>query len=186
MTNRSRREVHRELLRAVQSAMHCLADTHMYASSTDHPGVNALLSAPRLVELGGEPRLGIGVSYYFRVALAAGTEWRAEIVDYDFRLVTVDRYAVPTEREIFAYHFHPLETPAVVFPHLHVESDMVVTGRPLKRVHFRTGHITLQDFLRVLTRDFDVRPRQSYVETNSRVLDDTERRLSDLALLAAY
>lgn len=61
-----------------------------------------------------------------------------------------------------------------------MSSTLDAAGRPLKRVHFRTGHISLQDFLRVLIRDFDVRPRPQYENDYDAILNDTERALRAL------
>lgn len=46
------------------------------------------------------------------------------------------------------------------FPHMHVGWDLLAGEKPISKYHFPTGHIVLEDFLRLLVRDFGARPRR--------------------------
>jgi hypothetical protein len=43
-----------------------------------------------------------------------------------------------------------------------------------------TGRVTLQDFLRMLVRDFRIRPRPQYESMFDRILDETEHTMYEL------
>ena len=72
------------------------------------------------------------------------------------------------ERELFAYHWHPVGRSHEVGPHLHISGR--TDPAELGDAHFPTGPIILADIVRLLIQDFDVRPRRA---DWSRVLDAT-------------
>ncbi len=79
--------------------------------------------------------------------------WRAILVGY--------WYALHDERhEIFAYHWHPEQTPNVVFPHLHLEAGSGVTRAELTRAHLPTGFVPLAAVLRLILADFGAEPQR--------------------------
>ncbi len=70
------------------------------------------------------------------------------------------------EREILAFHWHPVGLSDVTDPHLHLTSRLnpIDMGRdqdplPLADMHIPTGFITLEDVVRLLITEFDIRPR---------------------------
>jgi hypothetical protein len=58
---------------------------------------------------------------------------------------------------IVAYHWHPDIGPR--YPHLHVRAT---ARRDVMKAHFPTARISLEEFVRLLIEDFDVRPRRSH------------------------
>lgn len=62
------------------------------------------------------------------------------------------RYNVLTHRkhEILSYQWHPGS--GIDFPHLHIDA--------LERCHLPTGRISIEQFVRLLVDDFDVKPRK--------------------------
>ena len=92
-------------------------------------------------------------------------------------------YSLHDERhEIFAYHWHPEQTPNVTFPHLHLEAGAGVQRAELTRAHLPTGGVTLAAFLRMAIRDFGVEPRRNdwqnvleYNEAEPATMGDTQQ-----------
>lgn len=86
----------------------------------------------------------------------------ARIVSYEYRLL--DR----EEREILAFHWHPIGLSDVTDPHLHLSSRMnpIEMGRdqeplPLADMHIPTGFVALEDVVRLLISEFGIRPRSA-------------------------
>jgi hypothetical protein len=63
-------------------------------------------------------------------------------------------------REILQFHWHPKTTKNLKWPHMHVVGNTY--DGDLSRVHIPTGRLAIEDFIRVLIRDFDVKARLSY------------------------
>lgn len=86
----------------------------------------------------------------------------ARIVSYEYRLL--DR----EDREILAFHWHPVGLSDVTDPHLHLSSRLnpLDMGRdqdplPLAEMHIPTGFVTLEDIVRLLISEFGIRPRRA-------------------------
>ncbi|MBA4179835.1 MAG: hypothetical protein C0506_04530 [Anaerolinea sp.] len=58
--------------------------------------------------------------------------------------------------EILAYHWHPGSAEAR--PHLHISAAAGSVLPELQRAHLPTGKVELAEFIRLLVRDFGVRP----------------------------
>lgn len=58
---------------------------------------------------------------------------------------------------IAAFHWHPVRTAKLRWPHVHIRGN--TAEGDLGRKHFPTARISIEDFLRFLIRDFDVKPR---------------------------
>lgn len=180
MPHRTRREAHRHFLDVLRSALHCFVDVHIHARDSRHPGVSVVAHTPGVARVRSDIPLGIEVLHYFRFARDSTSGWYTRTVGYSYRLVGAAELGRQTRDEIFAYQYHPLQTPDVDFPHLHVHSTSVVGDMALARVHFRTGRINLSDFLHVLVRDFGVSPRERYATTYYGILEDTDRLMGGM------
>ena len=78
--------------------------------------------------------------------------FKAKTREYSYRLVANEDI---TAQDIIAYHWHPHESD-LRSPHLHVAS--------LPRVHFATSRVSLEDFVMMLIRYYDVKPRLKHPE----------------------
>lgn len=125
------------------------------------------------------------LSYYFRIDESPTGSAKVSTVGYAYKLLSPGADRDGAQFEILTYHFHPLVTPNVAFPHLHIGWDASFATRPISRAHIPTGMMPLPSFLRLLVRDFDVHARPPYdeyeVATGQRryeaILEDTESRL---------
>jgi hypothetical protein len=78
--------------------------------------------------------------------------FKAKTREYSYRLVSEENIAAP---DIVAYHWHPNDSD-LRSPHLHITE--------IPRVHFPTSRVCLEDFIEMLARYYDVRPRLMHSE----------------------
>lgn len=78
--------------------------------------------------------------------------FKAKTREYSYRLVANQDI---TAQDIIAYHWHPHDSD-LRSPHLHVAD--------IPRVHFATSRVSLEDFVVMLIRYYDVRPRLLHSE----------------------
>lgn len=81
------------------------------------------------------------------------TGWDIEPGAYAYALLDA------SQRELFAYHWHPQSRSPITFPHLHLGSSGQV-ARLLSNAHFPTGPVTLPEVIRLIITDFEVSPRR--------------------------
>ncbi len=150
-----------------------MADAHggYYPRDRPHPLTVGDLDP---VPLPGTSRLFLSVWLYYLVTESAQPRgrWVVRIAGYQYALYDVD------SREILAYHWHPEGSSHVTAPHLHLGSGAEVGRRDLAGAHLPTGHVALEDVLRLAIADLGVRPlRHDWSE----VLDRTRRSREELA-----
>jgi hypothetical protein len=103
----------------------------------------------------------------YRVTEAEGERgpWKVSTAAYFYALHD------EKQREMLAFHWHP-DTEGQKIPHLHLYAASNIATL-LAKVHLPTGRITLEQFLRFLIVELDVKPIRNDWE---RVLAGTERR----------
>jgi hypothetical protein len=74
--------------------------------------------------------------------------------EYSYRLVAESSIA---SADVVSYHWHPHDSDLRT-PHLHITE--------VPRVHFPTSRVALEDFVMMLMRYYDIRPRLNYSEWN--------------------
>jgi hypothetical protein len=109
------------------------------------------------VRLIGPSDLVLTLRLHYRVVQddPAPGVWTARTVAYYFALQD------ERDREHLAYHWHPESRSRVTWPHLHVGREFVLATR----IHLPTGHIYLEDFLRLAIEEFGARPRRTNWES---------------------
>lgn len=65
-------------------------------------------------------------------------------------------------KEFLSYHWHPAGRSPVSYPHLHIGSESGIPPRGLitPRTHLPTGHVPIEDFLRLSIEQLGVTPRR--------------------------
>lgn len=80
-------------------------------------------------------------------------------------------------REILAYHWHPEETPAVPYPHLHICSQ---AGDHIRQeildIHFRTDRFAFEEFCQLMIKEFGVVPTRPDTDA---VLAESLKKFTD-------
>jgi hypothetical protein len=120
--------------------------------------------------LAGAGRLSLSIWHYYHVAEEPErpSHWAVRTAGYQYVLYGADG------RAIVAYHWHPAGRSPVITPHLHLGAGAEVGRRDVADAHLPTGHITLEDVLRLAISEFGVRPlRRDWSE----ILDRTRRSL---------
>jgi len=158
MASRTPREAVEAFMQPLQLSLSCVTDAvlnYRNYSNKDYPNqeplpltINNGYPVPLLVE----DDLFLTVRLLYRVASDPWESglWEATIVAYSYALNDRDR------KEILAYHWHPETRNSVDFPHMRVSSGAGVMRRELFRARLPTGHIALQDMIRLTIVDFGV------------------------------
>ncbi len=104
---------------------------------------------------------------HYRVTQAAGVQgpWKVSTAAYLYTLYDKDKH------ELLAFHWHP-EMAGEKTPHLHLYGASSIMGM-LAKVHFPTGRISLEQFLRFLIVELKVRPNRNDWES---VLRQTQKK----------
>jgi hypothetical protein len=76
-------------------------------------------------------------------------------VAYAYELMREDGHT------IVAYHWHPHGVSHVTVPHFHLGHASGVTRPELIAAHLPTGRVSLEQFIRFLLEDFEIRPNKS-------------------------
>jgi hypothetical protein len=106
----------------------------------------------------GAAPMYLSVTQTYRVVPAADGGTKANSTAYIYEL-----FAKPNNEDpILEFHWHPQSTPRLRWPHLHVIANS--KDGKLDRVHFPTARLCIEDFIRLLIRDFDVSPRLPHEE----------------------
>lgn len=110
------------------------------------------------------PPLSIDIRMQYKIVEASGERGPYKVK------ITAYMYIVDDHRghEVFSYHWQP-DAPEVKFPHLHVEHPH------LKKAHFPTSRISIEEVLRLLITDFEVRPLRSDWDT---ILTETHQKFA--------
>src|SRR5215212_9757803 len=104
------------------------------------------------VVLQGADGLAMSIRHYYCIERGEGLwRWRTKTAAYYYELQTL------SGAEVFSYHWHPDGPSPATFPHLHIGNGSGVQIDGLRKAHFPTPRMALEDFLRTLIEDFGVR-----------------------------
>ncbi len=168
MVSRTPAEAVNSYIESIQLAISCITYSVVtvrggyYPSDRPH---TLSLNDGSPVRLGGISRLRLLIEQQYRV-LQLDTPtglWTVDVVNYQYAVFDTN------DREVLAYHWHPVGQSPVVTPHLHIGHG-AMAGRPeIGNAHLPTGHVSTIEILRMLIRDFAVVPRRRDWES---VLDE--------------
>jgi hypothetical protein len=133
--------------------------TKSYLTAGRERDERVLLYEPpvKLERKSGDP-LYMAVTQTYRISEIDG-QFKAKTTSYSYELLVKKDGALETIAE---FHWHPDTTRNLKWPHVHIKGN-TVEGE-LDRKHFPTARLAIEDFLRFLIRDFDVKPRLAYAE----------------------
>ena len=152
MAGKTPKEAADEFVKFLRESLSCLSD-HF---------VTAFQPSPKLYKVYYEPYAKVcdyeytdyevSVVQVFRTVPDALQEkqFKAKTQEYSYTLLK-------DGQEIVSYHWHPND-PGVSYPHLHIHE------KALRRIHFPTSRVCLEDFILMLFRDFKIRPNVSHAE----------------------
>ena len=98
--------------------------------------------------------LAIRITHHYRVVEASGPtgQWKVASAAYWYFLEEFEG------REILSFHWHPNSRSHLTTPHLHLHQGAQVQQSALARAHVPTGRVALEEFLRMVITDFEVKP----------------------------
>ena len=108
-------------------------------------------------------KIGFSMEYVYRVEPTTSGALEVRAASYRYRLLDAN------EREILAYHWHPIGVSPITYPHLHLSGrlaplDLGPREDPVRLggMHLPTGGpVTLADVVRLLITEFGVIPRRA-------------------------
>ena len=141
----------------VQRMVSCVSDSVVSVAGGYYPSPvpHSLIMDSGMLR--GESRLRLRLEQYYRIVEHTPPHnlWQVEVVGYDYAVYDSD------EREVLLYHWHPGGISSVAAPHLHLGAGAQVGRRDLREAHLPTGHIPLQELLRVLIEEMGVQTRRA-------------------------
>ena len=171
MTSRIPREAVQAFLKSFQLALSCVtravADVRGGYYSRERPHLLTVGDLDPL-PLAGAGRLSLSIWHYYRVTEESQRPGHRAVrtAGYRYALYGADG------RAIVIYPWHPEGRSHMTTPHLHLGAGAEVGRRDLADAHLPTGHIVLQDVLRLAIAEFGVRPlRRDWSEILDRTLD---------------
>jgi hypothetical protein len=115
-------------------------------------------TSPQPIRLRSYDRFHLEIHHEFRVVTSTETS-RAGIQPIGYQYELNDAGG----NEILAYHYHPMGTSPVTYPHLHAGQQDARLAHGKK--HLPTGLVTLQQVIHCLITEFDVPPlRQDWAD----------------------
>jgi len=176
MAGRTRAEAVHNYRDPLQQALSCVTHAGLYIRGRDDasnaPYALMLRQDPAI--LGRDGRLSLTMIQHYRVIEAEVPRgpWKVQIVAYYY---TVSEPGDPS-RELFGYHWHPQGRSRVTSPHFHLYEGAHIGREDMRKAHFPTGRIALEDVLRLVIQEFGVMPlRDDWAE----ILDRTQAAFED-------
>jgi hypothetical protein len=131
----------------LRETLSCITSNELTAFQESKKLFKVWFNPPARVRLRKGGSSYISVTQIFTVVPdEVGGGFKAKTREYSYRF---SRDSDVNSAGIFAYHWHPNDF-AIRFPHLHVAE--------IRRVHFPTSRVSLEDFVAMLIDYYDVRP----------------------------
>ena len=131
--------------------------TNAYLTAGAEGDNRVLLYEPpvKLQRKAGDP-LYLAVTQTYLVSLH-GNGFKANTTSYSYELLVKKDGNFETIAE---FHWHPARTKNLKWPHIHIKGN--TAEGDLDRKHFPTARISIEDFVKFLVRDFDIKMRIPY------------------------
>ena len=154
MAGKTPHQAVRNFIEPLNRALSCVTKAILVASGydpADKPHAVALNNG-NPVSLRVKPPLFFTVLIQYKIVEAKGElgPWKVSTVAYIYAVQDKQR------RELFAYHWHPQETPQYHYPHLHIGGG--IAGGFFEKLHLPTRRISLEEVLRLLITQLKVKP----------------------------
>ena len=169
MPGKSPKEAADTFVGFLRESLHCLSDHYL----------TAFQQSEKLYKIYYEPYADLLSREYtnYKVSITQifktipdpqqAKQFKATTQEYSYTLLNA------AGQEVVSYHWHPND-PGVSFPHLHIHQQAI------KRIHFPTSRVCIEDFILMLFREFEIRPNVSHAEYK-RVLEQNKRNFEKWA-----
>jgi hypothetical protein len=157
MAGKNPREARQNFVQPLQQALSCVTQAVLItAKSPSDPTLEVLTLSNGPARIGRDGRCTLDVGLQYRIIEFEGSRGPLKVstVGYAYTLAEAAR----PEVTLLAYHWHPHGRSQNTSPHLHIYQCAEIR-RPDGRVaHFPTGRIALEEVLRLVIQEFNVRP----------------------------
>jgi hypothetical protein len=158
MAGRTPKEAVQNFLDPLRQALSCVTHEVLYIRSGTDPSSApyALMLNNSAVSLRRDRHFTLEVIQHYRLieTEAQRGPWKVQTVAYYYTLSeTGDNL-----REILGYHWHPQGRSWVTYPHLHLYGGAEVGRDDVRKAHFPTGRMALEEVLQLAIKEFGVAP----------------------------
>ena len=152
MAGKTPRDAAEYFVRFLRESLSCLSDHYLTAFQQSEKLFKVYYEPYAEVVARNYTNYQVSIVQIFRTVpdLQDEKQFKAKTQEYSYTLLKEGR-------EIVSYHWHPND-PGVSYPHLHVHE------KAIKRIHFPTSRVCLEDFILMLFRDYEIRPVVSHAE----------------------
>lgn len=154
MAARTEREAFDTFVGYLRETLSCITTNFLYAGHSSDRVFKILFDPYPKLETKDGSDLYMSVTQLVLTAPHNEEEkrFKAKTKQYSYRLL---RHPADDTQEILGYHWHPDDS-AVRYPHLHIRS--------IPRVHFPTSRVCLEDFILLLVKYYEVKPKIKHAE----------------------
>jgi hypothetical protein len=151
----------------IQRAVSAVLNAYVNVGQGYHPGTRHVLffndGGP--IEARGTRPLLINITHQYKIV-----EWLDDDDRGPWKVATAGwAYHVgDTDGDLIGYHWHPWDVP---FPHVHTYFAKRLKASQWAEMHFPTGRISIEEFFRLLVREFGLVP---HTDNWDDVLGETE------------
>ena len=158
MPSRTAREADKNFAYFFRESISVLTNAFMLASTDQNRKILTYEPPAKLQRQNGDRPLYLSITQTYLIIQTADG-YKATTSDYIYALQSKhnDDF-IP----LFEFHWHPASTPRLKWPHMHINGNTY--DGDVGRVHFPTARVCIEDFIRILIRDFDVKPRLPHAE----------------------
>ena len=145
-------------LNPLQQVLSCVTREQLYCQRVSSPYALMLSNSP--AKLGRDKRFALRIGQQFQVIeddVPLRGLYKVQTVAYAYTLYVLAKRD-DREREIFSYHWHPHGQSPITYPHIHLAQGAEVGRDDVREAHFPTGRISLEEVLRLVIQEFNVRP----------------------------
>jgi len=175
MPSRTASEADRQFTYFFRESLSVITNAFLLANAEASHRILIYEPPVRLQRKAGDP-LFLAVTQTYSLVQTQDRQFKANTTGYMYE-VLVKRNSTELET-IFEFHWHPQTTPRLRWPHLHVIGN--THDGDIARVHFPTARLAIEDFIRLLIRDFGVKPRLPY-EDAKKILTKNKKALMESA-----
>ena len=141
-----------------RESLSVLTGSFLLGASEGNERILVFRAPVRLERKGESYPLYMSVVQTYTVIASRDGQFKVKTTSYIYSLLSKCNGEI---REVLEFHWHPKSTPKLKWPHLHILGTLH-SDEDIRKVHFPTARFCIEDFIRLLIRDFGVKPRLTH------------------------
>jgi hypothetical protein len=138
-----------------RESLSVLTSSFLLGASEGNERILVFKNPVKLERKANAPPLYMSIVQTYSVDLCKDGQYKVKTTSYIYSVLAKCGTEV---REILEFHWHPKSTPKLQWPHLHILGQMD-NEDDIRKIHFPTARLSIEDFVRLLMRDFAVKAR---------------------------